>query len=210
MQWKCIGASRRLTYGDGTTFIETVVDVEPNGIVLELSEHPFPCSKLYAHLFSEKVEVDTSTFGVALLFNFAEGTDEGKKTWFNNANQGLVNEIANNVKNIFETDSYKQLVLEGNILGTATGKLFEMDHTMINSYLFYYCFCLSHLNCFAISFVSTSFQPTVPAKQEAINPLFFDLVKIQDYHPWLGTSVIQTEQKGGVGKFFHFKKFLLL
>ena len=113
-----------------------MVDVEPNGIVLELSEHPFPCSKLYAHLFSEKVDDDTSTFGVALLFNFAEGTDEGKKTWFNNANQGLVNEIANNVKNIFETDSYKQFVLEGKIFGTATGKLLVIDHTIIISLFF--------------------------------------------------------------------------
>jgi hypothetical protein len=29
----------------------------------------------------------------------------------------------------------------------------------------------------------------------------FDLVKIEQFHPWLGTSVIQTEQKEGVGKY---------
>ena len=91
-----------MTYDQGTTYLETVVDIEPNGIVLELSSHPYPCSKLYAHLFSEKVDDDTSTFGVALLFNFTEGTDEETKTWFNNVNQGLVNEISNNVKVAFE------------------------------------------------------------------------------------------------------------
>jgi hypothetical protein len=99
-----------------------VVVVEPNSVVLELSEHPFPCSKVYANLFTEKVDDNTSTFNVALLYEFTEDADDETKTWFNNVNQGMISEMSNNVKEIFETDSYKQYDLKGYLIGSAPGK----------------------------------------------------------------------------------------
>ena len=74
-------AKRRLTYKDGTTFIETVVDIESGRIVLELSEYPWSCTKLYANLFTTKVDDGNSVFNVALMYNFTEDSDDTFKNW---------------------------------------------------------------------------------------------------------------------------------
>jgi len=41
---------------------------------------------------------------------------------------------------------------------------------------------------------------TVNATQKEIAPLMFDLIKIQDYHPLMGTARIIGDQTEGVGK----------
>jgi hypothetical protein len=97
------GAKRRLTYNDGTTFIETVVDIESDRIVLELSEYPWSCTKLYANLFTTKVDDGNSVFNVALMYNFTEDSDDTFKNWFINANQGMITGISENVKKVIET-----------------------------------------------------------------------------------------------------------
>lgn len=97
------GAKRRLTYNDGTTFIETVVDIESGRIVLELSEYPWSCTKLYANLFTTKVDDGNSVFNVALMYNFTEDSDDTFKNWFINANQGMITGISENVKKVIET-----------------------------------------------------------------------------------------------------------
>ena len=51
------GAKRKLTYADGSTCFETVV--ETNGvdsIRVQVTEHPFPCEILYAHMSTERVD----------------------------------------------------------------------------------------------------------------------------------------------------------
>ena len=46
----------------------------------------------------------------------------------------------------------------------------------------------------------TMLVTTVNATQKEIAPLMFDLIKIQDYHPLMGTAKIIGDQTEGVGK----------
>jgi len=70
------GAKRKLTYADGsgTKFFETVVEVNGvDSIRLQLSEHPFPCEILYAHLSTERVDDDNCIFKVAAEYKLNDG-----------------------------------------------------------------------------------------------------------------------------------------
>lgn len=54
-----------------------------------------------------------------------------------------------------------------------------------------------------IKYSSFHYILLVAANQDALKHFLFDLVEIQNIHPWLGTSVIQTETKEGIGIFLH-------
>jgi hypothetical protein len=116
-----IGAQRRLTYKDGTSFIETVVETESDSIVLELSEHPWSCTKIFAHLFTTKVDDSNSVFNVAMMFQFNEDATDEYKTWFEGANSYIIKGMTESVKHIFETNSWKQHDVKGYLVGKADG-----------------------------------------------------------------------------------------
>ena len=99
------GAQRRLTYKDGTSFIETVVETESDSIVLELSEHPWSCSRIFAHLYTTKVDDSNSVFNVAMMFQFNEDATDEYKTLFESANSHIIKGMTESVKKLVESES---------------------------------------------------------------------------------------------------------
>ena len=95
------GAKRKLTYTNGTTFFETVL--ESNGvdcIRFELTEHPFPCEKMFAQMSSVKVNANNTTFTVALEYKLAagfSGPDAAGCAW---ALQGTAQGIADGARTL--------------------------------------------------------------------------------------------------------------
>ena len=68
------GAKRKLTYADGSTCFETVV--ETNGvdsIRVQVTEHPFPCEILYAHMSTERVDDNNCIFKIAAEYKLNDG-----------------------------------------------------------------------------------------------------------------------------------------
>ena len=68
------GAKRKLTYDDGSTCFETVV--ETNGvdsIRVQVTEHPFPCEIVYAHMSTERVDDNNCIFKVAAEYKLNDG-----------------------------------------------------------------------------------------------------------------------------------------
>ena len=92
-----VGTIRRLTYVNGITFLETVVEDDgAKEIRFELSEHPFPVTKMFAIL---SLEMENSvTFEIRFIAN-----SKITKYIFKHMIQSLVNEIALNFKVLVES-----------------------------------------------------------------------------------------------------------
>ena len=61
-------------------------------------------------------------------------------------------------------------------------------------------------NCVCLYFLP--YNAKVAADQEALKPFLFNLISVQNIHPFLGTSEILSEQKEGVGKFLLYSVYL--
>ena len=114
------GAKRKLIQKDGTFFFETVS--ETNGfdsIRLELSEHPWPCKVLYAHLSTEKVDDNTCIFRPALEYIMMDGVEDhvfsGPSSWLGQA-------IADMGKEVMESNSHLKYPTMERIEGKAESK----------------------------------------------------------------------------------------
>jgi len=117
------GAKRKLTQQDGTFFFETVS--ETNGfdsIRLELSEHPWPCKVLYAHLSTERVDDNTCIFRPALEYIMADGVPEveftGSASW-------LGQKIADMGKELMASNSHVRFPTLSRVQGEAESKFWQ-------------------------------------------------------------------------------------
>ena len=94
-----------------------------------------------------------------------------------------------------ETKSYNQNDMRGYLVGSADGT-------------YSLCMIIRGRNtivcCSLIVFLQfLYFNTKVAADQESLKPFLFNLISVQNIHPFLGTSEIVTEQKEGVGKFLY-------
>eukprot|EP00558_Chaetoceros_sp_UNC1202_P008422 CAMPEP_0197238538 /NCGR_PEP_ID=MMETSP1429-20130617/5026_1 /TAXON_ID=49237 /ORGANISM="Chaetoceros sp., Strain UNC1202" /LENGTH=225 /DNA_ID=CAMNT_0042697721 /DNA_START=44 /DNA_END=721 /DNA_ORIENTATION=- len=101
-----IGAKRRLDYASGeTSFFETVV--EENGaemIRFELTEHPFPCTKMFAQIETGVIDENNTGFKVNIEYQIAPGTPEPVVERFGKGIQGLTIGMAAGAKQLFVKD----------------------------------------------------------------------------------------------------------
>jgi len=94
-QTEGVGAKRELTYKSGTTFFETVTKTNGvDAISLELTEHPYPCEKLFAHISTKIIDNDNTIFVVALEYKVAAGLPAEAAATFEIQIQGLAQGMA--------------------------------------------------------------------------------------------------------------------
>ncbi len=99
------GAKRKLTFLDGTSLCEKVIDSNGiDSIRFALSEHPFPCKILTAHNFIEKIDDKTSKFTVAFQYLLKEGTPDEAVDQFKNQIQELGKSMVGMLKDKFDKE----------------------------------------------------------------------------------------------------------
>lgn len=103
-----VGAKRKLTYRSGSFFYETVVFSDGvESIVFELSQHSFPCPRMFAKISTEKIDDDNSTFIVRLSFEISDDCPEAAAATFEKQIQMLVEQMAINAKAHMEASDKK-------------------------------------------------------------------------------------------------------
>jgi hypothetical protein len=145
-----------LTNLDGSSLCETVIESdEKDSIYLQLSEHSFPCSVLIAHYFSEEIDSKTSTYGVAFEYLLQKGTPDDVAEKFKAQIKDLGDMMVANVKDIFDTKSFKRFDLDF-LEFNGLSKFYEL--TSFDTIIFI-CFCLLLIHFPALFFFDSPLPP---------------------------------------------------
>ncbi len=96
-----VGAKRKLTFKDGTSFFETVnTTTGTDSVWYELSEYPYPCEMLFAENSTVEVSDHISIFTVAFEFKLKEGVTPEEVVAFREQISGLVEDMVNKLKEL--------------------------------------------------------------------------------------------------------------
>ena len=90
-----------------------------DSIRLELSEHPWPCKVLYAHLSTEKVDDNTCIFRPALEYIMNDGVEDAV---FSQPSSWLGQKIADMGKEVMESNSHLRFPTLNRVQGEAKSK----------------------------------------------------------------------------------------
>lgn len=190
-----VGAKRKLTYRSGSFFYETVVFSDGvESIVFELSQHSFPCPRMFAKISTEKIDDDNSTFIVRLSFEISDDCPEAAAATFEKQIQMLVEQMAINAKAHMEASDKKTRDLdisfeESSVPPNAVSPR-SLEEPHFNS---------RGSDYYKSDLIKVEGTSKIAANQLELAPLLFDLIKIQDYHPLLGKSVVVGNKTQGVG-----------